>query len=216
MPRSGEPAPAPSGPASPSPGRPASLPVLEHVLVAQLPVLPELQGREQHDQRAEGGMVEAEQAVAMIAEHIGREKEPEPGDDASDLLPALQRDIFKLREAEHDEADHHGVEDDNAPSSVSHLTLLRRKPWGKGNQQAEQHAAPIFPGSMLIKKIDVRHGKPPFTRGIRQRPDGMTFRLSGDRSGRIRGRMSMLFDLGTAGTLASPGSTIFCCAPQYC
>src|ERR1700757_2475875 len=123
MPRSGEPAPAPSGPASPSPGRPASLPVLEHVLVAQLPVLPELQGREQHDQRAEGGMVEAEQAAAVIAEHKGREDQPEPDDDACDLLPALQRDIFELGEAEHDDADHHGVEDDNAASGVAPLTL---------------------------------------------------------------------------------------------
>ena len=50
----------------------ASLPVLQHVLILQAPVLPQLQGGQQDHESAETRMPESQHAIVGIAEDVGR------------------------------------------------------------------------------------------------------------------------------------------------
>src|SRR5437868_5618901 len=73
-----------------------SMTVLQQIVVAQIPVLPQLQCAEQHDEDAERGMPKQHQAVIGVAEDRRRSDQPEAEQDFGYLLPALQRDIFEL------------------------------------------------------------------------------------------------------------------------
>src|SRR3954451_12238548 len=106
------------------------LPVLGQVLVAEVPVLPQLQGCQQHHQSAEAGMPEPKQTVAGIAEDVGRGGQPDAERDLGHLLPALQRNIFKLRKAEYKDADRERIQDDQAAFRVDDFVVrLHGKPW---------------------------------------------------------------------------------------
>src|SRR5262249_39932694 len=135
------------------------------------------------------------------AEDRGRSDQPKPEQDLGTLLPALQRSIFELSKAKHEDADSERIEDHKAALALDHVMVrLVREPWRYDDQKAKQHAEPVFPCSMGTQKSKVRHCRPPCKRGIRQRPAGITLRCSGDRSGRI-GRTSEQ-DVGTSSALA--------------
>src|SRR6266567_1490384 len=133
-------------------------------------------------------MPELEQTIAGIAEDVGRGDQPQPEHDFCYLLPALQSHILKLGETEHHDSDRKRIQDHYATVRVDKLmAVLGRKPWRQCDEHAKQHATPVFPCSMSVKKTKVRHCKPPLERGIRQRLASMTLRLSNDQSGRIGG-----------------------------
>src|SRR5216684_5700005 len=133
-------------------------------------------------------MVESEQAIAGIAEDVGRGDQPQAEHDCGHLLPTLQRNILQLCKAEHQDADRNRIQDHEAAFRIDNfMACLRGKPWRQHDQHAKQHAAPVFPCSMSAEKTKVRHCKPPLKRGIRQRLASMTLRLSNDLSGRIGG-----------------------------
>src|SRR5713226_2438185 len=154
-------------------------------------------------------MPESEQTIAGIAEDVGRGDQPQSEHDFGHLLPTLQGHILKLGEAEYHHADRKRIQDHQATVRIDKLmALLGREPWRQHDEQAKQHATPVFPCSMGVKKTKVRHCKPPLKRGIRQRLASMTLRLSSDQSGRIGGRMSSKY-VGEALALARPGQIHF-------
>src|SRR6266436_8415825 len=140
----------------------SSLPVLQHVLILQAPVLPQLQGGQQDHESAETRMPESQHAIVGIAEDVGRGDEPQPGHDFGHLLPALQRDIFELGKPKDQNADRKRIQDHIAAFGIDDLMARRAgKPWRQHDQHAKQHAAPVFPCSVGSERTKVPHGKPP-------------------------------------------------------
>ncbi len=54
----------------------ALLAVLQHVLIVQVPVLPQLQGGQQHHEAAETRVPVSQQSIGGIAENVGRGDQP--------------------------------------------------------------------------------------------------------------------------------------------
>ncbi len=144
---------SPSSAAEPGrrPLRLTSLTVAGQIVVAQFPVLPQLQRRQQNHHAAQAGMPVAQQPFARVAEQIRRDGEPDAEAGFRDLLPALQHDIFKLRQEEHQHADNERIGDGNT------IIELAREPGRQSNQQTGQHAQPIFPRAMNTEKTHVQH-----------------------------------------------------------
>ncbi|KTT77223.1 hypothetical protein SA6_12205, partial [Staphylococcus epidermidis] len=71
-----------------------------------------------------------------VAEDDRRDDQPKAEQDACHLLPAMQRDIFELGEAQHQHADHEAVEHQVAALDVDDVAHLHRKP----GRDHDQHA----------------------------------------------------------------------------
>jgi hypothetical protein len=79
--------------------------MLGKLLIAQPPVLPKLQDRNQHDDCAKNEMRVPERASFGITEGEWRRDEPKPKRYRGGFLPALQAHVFELRKTEHKRAD---------------------------------------------------------------------------------------------------------------
>ena len=103
-------------------------------------------------------MPEPQHAVAGIAEDVGRRDQPHAERDFGHLLPALQCNIFKLRQAEHQDADSERIEDNETALRIDDLAVrLHGKPWRQHDQHAKQHAEPVLPCPMSFEETKVRH-----------------------------------------------------------
>src|SRR5882724_2863022 len=130
-------------------------------LIAQAPVLPELERSQQRDDCTEGNVPASKYVVAGVAEDERRGDQPEAKRDGPHLLPALQCDIFELGQTEDQHADHERIEDHGAAFGVHHVVAGERKPRRYHDQHAKQHAEPVFPRAMLAEETKARHCRPP-------------------------------------------------------
>ena len=128
-------------------------PLLGELTVAQRPVLPQLQRRQQHDRGTEADMPLHE--LTGVTEDERRDDQPQPERHGAEFLPARQTHQFELGEQEHHRADQDGVRHHQL------IALQSDKPGRQPDQHTEHDAGPIFPGAVNAQQPNACHGRLP-------------------------------------------------------
>ena len=126
--------------------------IVQHLAIAPLPVLPQLQCGKQDDEAAERGVPEAQATAGRVIKDVRRCDQPEAEQELRGFFLALQHYVFEFGDEENQYADRHRIPHRDA-TDVSVTGRPRRQRNGK----AEQHSEPVFPGSMSVEKTGDEH-----------------------------------------------------------